>query len=244
MIKNTIILGDLHGSYSNLRYEIDKYSIKDTLILQVGDFGIGFSPLHDDEIMKFNSNFFKERNIEMWVIRGNHDYPKFFDGKHDYENIKFLPDYSIREVNDHKILFVGGAISIDRKMRLNRMTVDAAMGRNSPQYWYDEGFVLDLDKVKDLKDITCVITHNAPNWASPFSTSGLYHLEEYFEKDPSLKDCLIKERNDITQLFEYLLDNGNPITKHYYGHYHRDDISEYRGITSYLLGIGSKKELI
>jgi hypothetical protein len=47
-IKNKVMrvmyLGDLHGNF-NLIGSIDRFGIKDTHIIQVGDFGLGFRAL-------------------------------------------------------------------------------------------------------------------------------------------------------------------------------------------------------
>ena len=38
-----IFLGDIHGNFNNLKWQIETNKIIDATIIQVGDFGIGFT---------------------------------------------------------------------------------------------------------------------------------------------------------------------------------------------------------
>ena len=40
-----LYLGDIHGSFNLIHQYVKKYDIKDAHIIQVGDFGVGFSLL-------------------------------------------------------------------------------------------------------------------------------------------------------------------------------------------------------
>ncbi len=44
MNKPIYLLGDIHGKWDIINNWIDKFEIKDSYIIQVGDFGIGFYP--------------------------------------------------------------------------------------------------------------------------------------------------------------------------------------------------------
>src|ERR1700753_1506161 len=124
-MRQILHLGDIHGRFENLKKLIKRYKIgkndEVAYIIQCGDFGIGFHPTTDEENLHLLNKFLKRRNIIMIVIRGNHDDPSFFTGTHIFSNLKLVSDYSTMDIYGIKYLFVGGAISIDRKPRLDRM---------------------------------------------------------------------------------------------------------------------------
>ena len=78
-----IFLGDHHGAWNELFYLIDKNKIKDCHIISVGDLGIGFKSKKEYEysLSEKLNNEFKEKNINFYGIRGNHDNPSYFKGE-------------------------------------------------------------------------------------------------------------------------------------------------------------------
>ena len=111
--------GDIHGALSGLVYDlVERYKIEHADILVLGDFGAGFGGpnamnVRYDEVKKR----LEGNDLCIYSIRGNHDDPSFFDGKHDYERLKFSPSHQIIELCGKKIYPIGGAVSndIDRK---------------------------------------------------------------------------------------------------------------------------------
>jgi predicted phosphodiesterase len=222
-----LILGDTHGYFREFTRRMDSLKITDATILHVGDFGIGFKDTESKEvhILQELNGFLKKSNNMMYVIRGNHDNPSYFNGSYNYSHLKLLPDYSVLELEGEKILMVGGAISIDRRQRLNDMQLAAGYGLYKESYWYDEGFVLDEDKVKDLEGITCVVTHSVPGEAKPVNNYNNHYdshgsfVESFAKNDNKLKDDLNKERIDLSNMYS-ILKEKNTIKKWYYGHFH------------------------
>lgn len=231
-----LFLGDIHGNFNYIKSEILRKKITDCTIIQVGDFGIGFTSIENDtRILKEFDAFLNVVNITMYVIRGNHDNPKFFNGNFQYENLKLLEDYSILELEGKKILLVGGAVSVDRVPRLDEMKKLARYGNKKEQYWFDEKFVLNEDKVKDLTDINIVVTHTAPNWCDPDNSNGFGDfVESYAFYDKNLLNDLSNERKDVTKMFDIVMKNNN-IEKIYYGHFHRSSVSKKDNTTAHLL---------
>ena len=86
-------------------------------MIQVGDFGAGFRKDFLDDMLYLN-DVLNEYNVTLYVIRGNHDDPKFFNGNHNWGNLKLLKDYTVLDLEGKKILLIGGAISIDRGNRI------------------------------------------------------------------------------------------------------------------------------
>ena len=239
------MLGDIHGNYADLKYQINTKKISNCYIIQVGDFGIGTLPRYRDEENLKDLNYFLEAHgITMYVIRGNHDDPFYFKGQHRYKNLKLIPDYTILNLDGYKILLVGGALSVDRTISLAKMEVAKKVGTNQKLYWEDEKFVLDEEKMKTVRDIDIVVTHTAPTWCFPYVTEKANDFVMNFtENDPTLLDELKVERNKMDNLFQILEDNGNKIQKHFYGHFHRNEVEQHRHITHILLGKNELKEL-
>jgi UDP-2,3-diacylglucosamine pyrophosphatase LpxH len=199
-MKPIYIIGDNHGKYDVMFRFIEAYEIKDCILIHVGDGGEGFVP-YDKQMRQFNhyNDQFKSKEIEYLSIRGNHSDPAYFDGSVNLSHFKLLPDYHTQIINGEKFLFVGGAISIDRKIR-----------KEGFSYWENEPFVLDKSKIEEC-DV--LITHSAPTWLGPFDKKGIL---SWCEKDEFLwRDCL-KEREDHDILFELAKPK-----KSYAGHFHQ-----------------------
>jgi len=233
-----ICIGDTHGNHNLIKHRVKSLQISDTTLIHVGDFGIGFKKETEDrhDVLSLNK-LLKLKNIHLYVIRGNHDNPYYFNGEWDFSNVHLMPDYSVITINGDDILLVGGAISIDRKPRLKDMQRMASQGRDIELYWFDEGFKLDKDKLKNIKGVTYVITHSAPNFVPPENKVDFGHLVNSFAADdPKLKEDLIKERQDITYMYEILKEN-NLVDKWLHGHFHRHNAMYYEDTDFVSLGI-------
>jgi len=226
-----LFTGDWHGLYDNAYRKIKALDIRDCTIIQVGDFGIGFERRKKDmrKLDVLNEQL-KGRNIFLYAIRGNHDNPIYFDGSVSLSNIKLLPDYTVIEVDDIKILCTGGAISIDRKPNpdVSDYSGRRYKGRNvGVNYWEDEAFVL---QDVDLSGIDIVVTHSAPDFCPPFTKYG---MAKWIKHDPSLVEECDKERSEHTQLYEQLKIKNN-ISHWFYGHFH-NSTTEYLDDTKFIL---------
>lgn len=228
-------LGDIHGNFNYIAGEIKRKKITNCTIIQVGDFGIGFTtPENDLKILEAFNLFLKDHGVIMYAIRGNHDDPKFFQGDYIFDNLKLIPDYTVLELEDHKILCVGGAVSVDRVPRLNEMQKAARYGSKKEQFWFDEKFIFEEDKVKDLSGIDIIVTHTAPEWCVPDNRNGFGDFVESFAYyDNKLLEDLAFERAEVTKMFK-LLNKNNNIKHHFYGHFHRHDIT-INGYTTHML---------
>jgi metallophosphoesterase superfamily enzyme len=89
-------IGDIHGNFNGLITKLTQRRIRNENLIQVGDFGLGFRREKDDLLFmdKLNESLIKKGN-RLFVIRGNHDNPKFFDGAIQMSNLQLLPDYSV-----------------------------------------------------------------------------------------------------------------------------------------------------
>lgn len=239
-----MFLGDIHGNFNLIHQYIDKFNIKDTHIIQVGDFGVGFNTLEKEKrMLEMYHHKLVKNNVFVWVVRGNHDYKPYFDNDpFGFTNIKLVPDYTVLNLSDKNILCIGGAVSVDRKFRYtkNQSNGDFETMTGFESWWPDEVFVLDKEKLQNMRDIDIVVTHTAPHYCPPDNTFGFGPFVEGIIKetgDTELKTDLLFERNQLTEAF-HILSMNNSIENAYYGHFHRSDNINMFGVNHRLLGIG------
>lgn len=217
MKKETVLLvGDIHGYFSSLLDKIEQKDIRDCILICVGDLGIGFKYGSDGELagMLQLSNWFEKRNIKFKSIRGNHDDPWYWQSHPtNYSHFELIPDYTTKDINGEKWLFVGGGISIDRTVR-----------RLGYTYWKDEVFVLDESKVVEC-DV--LVTHSGPSWIGPFDKAG---ISGWCQRDETLWDECLKERKDHNRLYELA-----KAKKAYLGHFHMYQAVEHGGCHATIL---------
>ena len=223
--KEIYIVGDLHGTFGAMKLSILHYNIRDCILICVGDLGVGFHhPNREPSIWRNLNSFFAEHNIHFYSIRGNHDDPKYFSGPNriNLSNFHLLPDYHRETFNGETFLFVGGAISVDRKDRILNKS-----------YWSDEGFVF---KPELANQCDVLITHSAPQWNGPTDKSNISY---WCEVDRKLWDECCQERKDHTSLIQLCKPK-----KHYCGHFHISSFVENEGCTSVILNIEEIKQHI
>ena len=239
-----LYLGDLHGNFNVIHQYVKMYNIKDAHIIQVGDFGVGFNTLAKEKrMLEMYHPLLVKNNVTVWAIRGNHDYKPYFDNDpFGFTNIKLVPDYTVLNLEGNNILCVGGAVSVDREWRYTKkqklgIFENTTLGVES--WWDDEVFVLDKDKIKDLKDINIVVTHTAPHYCEPDNTFGFGPFVEGIVRetgDTELKTDLLVERQQVTDAFTILKMN-NDIKLHIYGHFHKSWNSSIYGTEHRLLNV-------
>jgi predicted phosphodiesterase len=242
-----IIIGDHHGAHKTLKNAIKNKHIENETFIHVGDFGTGFTKLSNEmgQIDLWNT-FLIERNCMMYVVRGNHDDPTYFD-KVDYNfdasNIKFLPDYTVFEVDGKKILGVGGAISIDRVPRIATNQQTSRFGGSKRCWWKGEIFNYDEEKIKKIEGVDIVITHSCPNFVAPVvvKNNWPYIVKQFLPNDPTLESMLVKERKEIGDMCN-LLRKKNDIRYWFYGHFHQSEVTHNGPTLFRMLGINELYE--
>ena len=239
-LNNIYIFGDLHGRFGDVIFNIKKYDIKDSILIYCGDIGIGFHKKeYYDNIFKKINKLCRERNIYIFFIRGNHDDPSYFNsGLYKTGRVITVHDWSVIKTINHNILCVGGAISIDRTYRKMRMNGDMILKNryNSSdirkEYWGDEAPYIDKDILYNLKNIDIVCTHTCPNFCYPHTKEGII---KYLISDPLLEQDIDNERNIMTNIYNTLKENNNPLKYWIYGHYHQHYIEIIDNIRFVLL---------
>ena len=205
------VVGDIHGQYKELVFRItQKYKIQDANILVLGDFGIGFDKTMPD-LYKWSEEKLKKNNIEIDVLRGNHDNPEYFDGEHDYERLKFLKDHETYNLANHDVYIIGGANSID-------LEYTDEMGREKHRiegvdWWAGEDIIRKKENLPLRVDI--IASHSCPLSFDPVSQRQAQTSEKQYEK-------ILEERKYL----DFILKEINS-DYWYYGHYHKSFSGSY-----------------
>ena len=237
-------IGDTHGIRPVFSI-IDRKQITNSHLIHVGDFGLGFVTIASDiKNLEATDEMLMETNNHLYVIRGNHDNPIFWDKSKGLNlpklhNLHLIDDYTVFEVEGKKILGVGGGISIDRQVRKD--------DKPYPSWWKDEVFVYDPLKinriVNNVDRIDIVVTHSAPTIAYPRGVDApivndWHGIEAQFGNN--LKGELIKEREEIDKLLNSISSAYSP-THWFYGHFHASKTEKIningKAITMRLLNI-------
>ncbi len=215
-MQKDIFIGDIHGEFDTLYYNLRINKLKNINIFVCGDIGIGFEkPVHYQQTWKKMNEYCMKNNIFIYFMRGNHDNPIFFqedtpqyDAVQSLSNINIIQDFDIIKTDTNKILCIGGAVSVDRYMRKD--------GKN---WWRNERVKnIDLeDYIKD-KEFNIIISHTAPEC---FGTPGMGHgtLQYFFMMDPELENDIKNEGALMNEYCDIILSKNIPM-RWFYGHFH------------------------
>lgn len=221
-------VGDIHGAIADLCDEIVAKKLSNSLVIVVGDIGIGLRPfMTEDMELSYLQDTVAKMNTAVCFIRGNHDNPSYFhDLEHaskrwfDYlRNVHFVDDYDLIETKVGNFLAIGGARSIDRIVKTEQSKLDENSGWNR---WFTNEMVEHCDDETEdwicSQKINYIVSHTAPIYAKPELVFNR-EMEEFTKSDKTLKSDVKAER-------EYLADLGDVIgasswiRKWIYGHFH------------------------
>jgi len=231
MIREIYFIGDVHNAIHNLLEEVIARDLQNTDLIQVGDFGIGMPQVDWDLYEQTYSGLSDElgkRNCELYVVRGNHDNPRYFDGKFGYDHITFVKDYSVIPFsNVYNILFIGGGVSIDRTYR-------SAINLG---HWDNSIVDMDITKLDNIEPIDIVVSHSNTTFAYPNSALPSSVVNYWRKFDKELWNDIVLERRYMTTVYEKLKVNEHPIKLWVYGHYHNSNTQIYEDTEFKLLNI-------
>ena len=120
------ITGDTHREFYRL-HDIEKN--KNNMLIILGDIGINYYLDERDEILKERLNSY---NIKLFCVQGNHEerpqnkstYKEvdMFDGsvfiEEEYPNLIFAKNGELYDIDNKKVLVIGGAYSVDKNYRI------------------------------------------------------------------------------------------------------------------------------
>lgn len=242
-VQSIIVCGDIHGEFFRLVEKLCTTNIYDALVIIAGDCGLGFdSPNCYERIYTKISRRLHAYNLQIVMLRGNHDNPAYFNGdkRITHERWQTVPDYTVIQACNHNILCVGGAISIDRSMRLQWM--EACPEREA--YWTDEAPIYNPKALDALVEqgmkIGVVVSHTAPSFCELQTKRG---LSSWCLKDSALWNDTTQERQTMDDIYAHLLRDRHPLKHWYYGHFHKSCYEKIDDINYTLLDIMELQEI-
>jgi len=207
-----VVCGDFHGNFNQINQFLCKKP-EISMILQCGDFG-WWPRFHNQSALTYSGRkevwdqfSLKNKDTKIFWCPGNHedweDLKKYSSPKEVMPNVFYMPRNSVMDLPDgRRVLFMGGAFSIDRA---NRDMRSGAFG------WFVEETITQRD-IEELSDehIDIVISHTAP---IEFVIKN-YHID--YAHDPS-RDAL-----------SVVLEKYHP-KLWYFGHMHAYQSGVYKG---------------
>lgn len=186
-----MFVGDTHGDlgfWGYLLHMADEFEVEQ--IIQLGDFG--FWP-HVGRGMNYLRELNKHLDVPLWWIDGNHDnhdyiaaLPRRADGLVDIaDRVTHVPRGARFQLAGTSFLAIGGAYSIDKDWRRDRMRQDAYYrGRVDPKdaiWWAGEMVTeADVQRCLDGGEVDVVIAHDTPLSVaieSHFAIAGGYFVK-------------------------------------------------------------------
>lgn len=229
-----IAIGDIHGKIGELSDKIDGLNFEHRVnFVHLGDFGLGFdNPIREHRKLKDLDYTLTKSGSKMFVIRGNHDNPTYWtqDGSYEMENIQFVPDNTVMEVEGKVCLFAGGAISIDR---INRM--------KGVNYWPNEEYKWHMPSIVPTR-IDHVFTHDVYQPCSPFKMESPITMR-WLNSDKTLKGSLEESQAEMKKLYDFLMSLNDDFSW-YHGHYHESHTTIRGKQKTYSVSIMELKEVI
>lgn len=173
--EHLLVCGDIHGEFRTLVFKIcSQCQISNAVVIVAGDCGFGFhSPKYYESELKHCGQQLRKHNVMVVLLRGNHDDPAWFiEQRQAADGFLIIPDYTVVRCCGHNVLCVGGAISVDRRVRKNWQAADG-----HTYYWPDEPPYYSpvlLDELRQLQlPIDTVVTHTAPSFCMPTDKNGI-----------------------------------------------------------------------
>lgn len=217
-----ILIGDTHDT--SVTYELLNTRIPNgSDVVHIGDGGWGFgNPAYAIEnalswLDRINTLCVK-LDIRLYHLRGNHDNPdsRIWDSK--WPNIFLIHTGDTVEFpNEKSVLFVCGGVSVDRYVR-----------KEGESYWKGET-TQPLDNVPKC-DI--MFSHDCPEYFNHPTISLPEHYGWYVEKDITLMDDCLKQRNIMGDIVKQ-----SEVKTIMYGHFHNDLKQEQNGVYARCLDI-------
>ena len=145
------------------------------------------------------------------MIRGNHDDPSYFNTpkciEYSYENWVFLQDYTVINYKDKLIQTIGGAVSVDRRLRKTDST-----------YWYGEELTFDKYIPDFITNFDILLTHTCNRkWIEHVLGNMPEWLRISFKEDKKLTPDAERENKLCLEMLEAFKP-----TEWFCGHYHAE----------------------
>ena len=224
------ITGDMHGDIQTFKDIMGKITCKlENTLIVLGDLGANYYLNKTDKKFK---NIISQYNINLFVIRGNHDanpanlnymkeikkYENIGYIEEEYPNIFYAKNGEVYNIENNTFLVLGGAYSVDKWYRLEKgykWFADEQMTEEEKQNFWN----------KNIVKVDTILSHTCPYANRPI------HLF-LTQIDQSTVDNSMENFLDEVKLkVEY--------KNWFFGHYHADEKVEedmymlYNGIIHY-----------
>ncbi len=248
-----IVVGDIHGEFSELCYKIKTYGIERANIIMLGDFGVGFHKYgyYVNELVKLDK-LCMIRDCDVYVLRGNHDDPGYFKSDHpihdELNRVHLMEDYTILKTQDHSILCIGGAHSVDRLYRKSflRSYIDAPERKHAQQvvdWWKDEPVAkvdsIELQGFIEENKVDMICTHTTPS-------SFVMHTPSFVDEMIKNDNALYYDLRDEQEYMESILELAYSVVgkvKWCHGHMHHSEHIDGERVDRYSVGISEFVEM-
>jgi hypothetical protein len=233
------MMGDVHGNLRWVLHALDEASSLFTracethrIIIQLGDFG--FKPVASNRDLQVVNAKLAERDMELWFIDGNHDFHPDLQALQDFSSqfddlrtrevtgihlpgllrIRYLPRGTRWTWAGKRWLAVGGAVSVDRRLRTT--------GRD----WWLEEEITPEQATAIIKDgpADVLLSHDCPRSWFPWDRLG--------PPAEAWKPVLADARLHSARLEQ--IARGTGVTRVFHGHYHIDHDTLFKnGLVNY-----------
>ena len=224
------ITGDMHGDIQTFKNIMGKITCKlENTLIVLGDLGANYYLNKTDKKFK---NIISQYNINLFVIRGNHDanpanlnymkeikkYGNIGYIEEEYPNIFYAKNGEVYNIENNTFLVLGGAYSVDKWYRLEKgykWFADEQMTEEEKQNFWN----------KNITKVDTILSHTCPYANRPI------HLFLTQIDQSSVDNSMEKFLDEVKLKVEY--------KNWFFGHYHADEKVEedmymlYNGIIHY-----------
>lgn len=211
------ITGDTHGEFSRIEKFCHVFqTTKDDILIILGDAGINYFGESDNKLKKYLQSL----PITFFCIYGNHEERpeniktykevKKFSGivyqEDAYSNLLFAKDSEIYNLNQKKVLVIGGAFSVNKELMIQNGY--KWFKDEQPSFKIKQKVLENLEKNNNKVDV--ILSHTCPYKYLPHE---MFHIGV--------------DQNKVDQSLERFLDkleNSVNYQKWYCGHFHTDKI--------------------
>jgi 3-oxoacid CoA-transferase subunit A len=230
MIQKFILTGDCHGKVFNRVSKIlaneESANPQEVALIILGDAGLNFW-LNSIDVRE------KQRiNIRIYCVRGNHEerpenlgYGTIFDDDVVGEvyidpinpEIRYFKDGGIYNIQGHSVLILGGAYSIDKNYRLERVGLTEETNDPIESGWFNDEQLTPRERENVMKEVKgkhfdFIFSHTAPISCEP--TDLFLEFIDQSKVDKSMELWLEEIKNSVNWGIWC------------FGHYHADRIEQ------------------
>lgn len=161
------LLGDTHGSHPWIKHAAREFHARDiTTVVQVGDLGVSHNARELRHWDRTN-HYLRKHDITMLVAPGNHEDYDHIDSLgvgddgwlHFRSNILLAPRGLRTTIDGRSFVWLGGAGSVDRTLRL-----EWENNADAPRYWWPQEAITDADVAHTAAGghADVIVAHEAP----------------------------------------------------------------------------------